>query len=91
MLVHFRVHVYDKEDIPEVRRYLEVYANDIATEKGKDTMFTAYCSSLTYQQLFNVQLTRTENGWQQQSECCVPMTLEDVVSKAEIDVEYRDE
>ena len=84
MNVYFLVHAKRKEDISEIRSYLEVYASEMITEEPQGKTFRARAFLITYEHLFRATLSRTEQGWQQHGESRIPDSLEDVVERVEL-------
>lgn len=86
MFIHFRINAYKREKIPEIRRYFELYSDEITiTEPEKEeAYFQVRASPLTYQNLFSVVLFHTEQGWQQHGACRIPDSLDDVVKSVEL-------
>ena len=86
MPISFLIYAKRKEDIPEIRRYLEAYADDLYTEKPKEDQhfFRARALPTTYARLFSLQLMKTEQGWQQDGQPMIPDSLDDVVDGTEL-------
>ncbi len=86
MFIYFQIYAYKKEDIPEIRSYLEVYSDDVYTDKPKDgeTCFRVKALSITYQNLFGVLVSRRDDGWQQHGSCKIPDSLDDIVEHVEL-------
>ena len=91
MPISFLIYAKRKEDIPEIRRYLEAYANDLYTEKPKDNQcsFRARAHTTTYSRLFSLQLTKTEQGWQQDGQPTIPDSLDDIVDWTELCADFE--
>ncbi len=86
MEIYFWVYAYRKEDIPEIRSYLEVYSDDVYTDKPKEgeNCFRVKAFPVTYQNLFSVLVSHRDDGWQQYGSCKIPDSLDDVVEHVEL-------
>lgn len=82
--VYFVVHAKKKEDLAEIRQYLEAYADDFFTEEPKGNCFLAKSSPITYEHLFQATIIKTEGGWKQLGENRIPDSLDDVVSDVKL-------
>ncbi|MBI4152264.1 hypothetical protein HY495_01015 [Candidatus Woesearchaeota archaeon] len=91
MSLYFFIYAKRKEDIPEIRRYLEAYADDLFTEKPKKDQcyFRARAYPATYARLFSVDLTKVEDNWKQDGQPTIPDSLDDVVDWTELCAEPK--
>ena len=86
MFINFQIYAFRKEDIPEIRKYLEVYSDDVFTDKPKEgeNFFRVKALPMTYKNLFGVIVSRRDDGWKQYGSCRIPDSLDDIVERVEL-------